>query len=429
MVESATGTAALPRARRVASGFSTSGSNLRVLVLCHEYPPIGGGAAAVCAALARHYVSAGQSVSVLTMGYGNLPRYERVEGVELYRVACRRRRKEMASPWEGLRWANRCMPLVRTLTAERPFDVVHAHFIMPAGIVASRIQRAAGVPVVITPHGSDVPGYNRERLKLAHVLVGPWWRRICRQANVIASPSASLLGLIQSKVEDFRWQVIPNGFDPGRFEPKAKQKRILLCSRLVERKGFQYFLQAIAPLTLPGWQVDIVGDGPMYRHLADMARACRIPVHMHGWIDNDDRKLADLYGRATIFAFPSEWENCSIALLEAMSAGCAVVCADVGGNREVVGDCGHFIPARDVEALRQVVVKLTANPRRCQEMGRRAATRVAREFDWNVIARRYLGLLESLTIRKGDVACEYALSATKSLPGARSADLEQTRAA
>jgi glycosyltransferase involved in cell wall biosynthesis len=363
------------------------------------------------------------------MGYGNLPRYERVEGVELHRVACRRRRKEMASPWEGLRWANRCIPLVRTLNAERPFDVVHAHFIMPAGIVAGRMQRATGVPVVITPHGSDVPGYNRERLKLAHVLVRPWWRRICRQADLIACPSTSLLKLIQDKTEDFRWQVIPNGFDPTQFERKVKQKHILLCSRLVERKGFQYFLQAIAPLTLPGWQVDIVGDGPMYARLADMAKRCRTPVHMHGWIDNDDRKLAELYGRATIFAFPSEWENCSIALLEAMSAGCAVVCADVGGNREVVGDCGYLIRARDVEALRQAVVKLTANPKRCQEMGRRAATRVTREFDWNVIARRYLGLFESLTIKKGDVACEYALSATKSPPGAKSADSEQTRAA
>lgn len=312
----------------------------------------------------------------------------------------------MASPQEGLRWANQCMPLIQALGADRPFDVVHAHFIMPAGIVADRIQRAAGVPVVITPHGSDVPGYNRERLKLAHLLVRPWWRRICRRAQVIVSPSASLLGLIQDHVTGFRWRVIPNGFSPGRFAPLTKQKRILLCSRLVERKGFQYFLQALAPLTLPGWQVDIVGDGPLYGHLANMARQCRVPVQMHGWIDNDDPKLAELYGRATIFAFPSEWENCSMALLEAMSAGCAVVCADVGGNREVVGDCGHLLPPRDIAALGQAVATMTANPRDCEEMGCRAAARVAREFHWNVIARRYLDLLETLAIGKAAAGCE-----------------------
>lgn len=380
-------------------------TGLNILVLCHEYPPIGGGAAAVCAELARHYVLLGHSVCLLTMAFEDLPSCECIEDIAVHRIPCGRRRKEMASPWEGLRWATRCVPLARRLHGQQSFDVIHTHFIMPAGIVANRLKRAEGIPTIITPHGSDVPGYNPDRLKAVHHLVRPWWRRICRQADVIASPSASLLKLLEAKAVDCRSQVVPNGFEPSRFPPLRKEKRILLCSRLVRRKGFHLFLAAIESLDLPGWEVDIVGDGPMYPQLASMAKRCRVPVRMHGWVDNRDPKLAELYGRAMLFVLPSSWENFSIALLEGMGAGCAVVSTDIAGNPEVIGDCGRLIPPNDIGALRRTIIELTGKPEYVQELGRRAAERVAKNFDWETIARRYVALFNSVVYKKDAAAC------------------------
>jgi glycosyltransferase involved in cell wall biosynthesis len=402
---------------------------MRVLVASHEYPPIGGGAGAVCRALAQRYVQQGNEVVVVTMALGSAVGLDRDDGVAVHRIACGRRRKEMASPWEGLRWAARSVPIARQLHRQRPFDVVHAHFIMPGGIVAQRLWRSERVPGIVTAHGSDVPGYNRERLRLAHRVARPWWHKICREMAVVVSPSASLQGLIEVQRARFRGTVIPNGFDTARLRAPTKQKRILLCSRLVRRKGFHHFLAAVEALDLPGWQVDIVGAGPAYGELRRLARRCRTPVTLHGWIDNHDPRLAALYQAATIFVFPSEWENCSIALLEAMSAGCAVITTDISGNPEVVGDSATLVPARDVPALRRAIVTLTANPRQCRRLGQAAATRVAAEFDWDVVGARYLTLLESLAIRKGNSLCASALSAIRSQPGARSAVSERTRAA
>jgi glycosyltransferase involved in cell wall biosynthesis len=373
---------------------------LRILMLCHEYPPIGGGAAAVCAALADEYRSAGSEVTVVTMHYGDLPAEQSVRGVTVFRVPCGRRRKEMASAWEGLKWSQWAWPLIERLHRRRPFDVTHAHFIMPSGIVADRLQRRAGVPFIITPHGSDVPGYNRERLKLAHAVTRPWWQRIVRRADRIVSPSSSLLGMIYSHARDIRADVIPNGFHSGRFRPLEKERRILLCSRLVERKGFHVFLQAIAELPLGGWSIDIVGDGPMRAKLEALAGRCRVPVRLHGWLDNDSPQLAELYGRAMIFALPSEWENFSIALLEAMSAGCAVVTTNISGNPEVIGEIGCLVPPRDRAALREAIERLTADLSACQRLGDAAARRAAEHFAWNVIADRYLAALRGLVKRE-----------------------------
>ena len=369
---------------------------LRILLLCHEYPPIGGGAAAVCAALAGEYAEAGAVPTVITMAMGSSFKEETVEGVKVLRVPCGRKRKEMASPLEGLIWAYRCHEVVRQLHDREPFDVCHAHFIMPAGIVAARLKQQSGVPFIITAHGSDVPGYNRERLKLAHLLVRPWWRRICRQADYLISPSASLLESIHRSATGIRPMVVPNGFRPGRFRPLDKERRILLCSRLVERKGFQYFLSAIAGMELPGWSIDIVGDGPTLGPLKQLAAHSLAPVRFHGWINNNDPRLAELYGRAMIFVFPSEWENFSIALLEGMSAGCAVVTTDISGNPEAIGDTGYLVRPRDPGALRQAVHELTSDPELCLQLGEAAAIRAAELFNWRHIAGRYLQVLTHL---------------------------------
>jgi glycosyltransferase involved in cell wall biosynthesis len=381
---------------------------MRILVLCHEFPPIGGGAAAVCAALSRQYSTSGHEVVVASMGFAGLPDREEVDGCEVHRIACGRRRKTMASPLEGLRWARAALGRVRRLHGRRPFDVTHAHFIMPAGIVAAGLKRSAGVPFAVTAHGSDVPGFNRERLRLAHRLVAPWWRRLCGEADRIISPSRSLMHLIEAAAPIRRGMVLPNGFEPGRFKPLAKERRILLCSRLVERKGFQYFLEAIREVPLPGWEVDVVGSGPQQEDLSALAARCEVPVHMRGWIDNDDPLLAELYGRAMVFVFPSEWENFSIALLEAMSAGCAIITTDVSGNPEAIGSCGELVPPRDVDALRRAVVALTADPERCRRLGESAARRVVKEFDWKLIGERYLEVLAGLVGPEEPVPCESA---------------------
>lgn len=362
---------------------------LNLLVLCHEYPPVGGGAGAACATLSEQFVAAGHHITVLTMGYGDLPVREVRQGVTIERIPSGRRRREMASPLEALVWAERCRSRVQQLHASRPFDAVHAHFIMPAGIVAARFKRQTGVPFVITPHGSDVPGFNRERLKLAHLFARPWWVNICRAADRIVSPSSSLLQLIEESAGEVKSTIIPHAA-VERFQPAEKEQRILLCSRLVERKGLHRFLLAVAGRELPGWEIDIVGTGPMFERLRMLAGACRVPVHLHGWLDNSDPRLSELYGRAAIFALPSERENFPVSLLEAMAAECAVIATDAPGNPEVLGNTGCLIPVNDVSQLQTAVMQLTQSSSRRRELGQQARQRVLTEFAPQEIARRYL---------------------------------------
>ena len=71
-----------------------------ILVLNYEYPPLGGGAAPVCRDLAIKMAEKGNKVTVLTMGYPQLAFRETVDGVEIIRVRCLRKKKSSCMPWD-----------------------------------------------------------------------------------------------------------------------------------------------------------------------------------------------------------------------------------------------------------------------------------------------------------------------------------------
>ena len=104
-----------------------------------------------------------------------------------------------------------------------------------------------GLPYMITCHGSDVPGYNPDRFGWAHKLLGPIWEKIVNSSEGLSSPSIYLKELIRLKIT-FPVQVIPNGYDLPAFQPKAKKNRILVVTRLFERKGVQFFIDTMAEL-------------------------------------------------------------------------------------------------------------------------------------------------------------------------------------
>ena len=375
---------------------------MNVLVLCHELPPVGGGAATVCAALAQEYAAAGCRVTVATMGWDGLPQAEVSDaGVEVVRLSSRRRRRESATPAEAARWACRALAWAVGRRIAR-YDVVHAHFVVPAGLAAALLGwRTPGIPFVLTAHGSDVPGYDRSRFPWLHRILAPAWRQVCSRAAVLVSPSRSLERLLRAAGVRRPIALVPNPVDADRFAPLPKESRILLASRLVERKGFHLLLESLRGAEPPGWEIDVVGDGPERGRLERLAAELRLPVRFHGWIARDDPRLPELYGRAALFVFPSRWENLPLAPLEAMAAGCAVVATDAEGVVEAVGDAARLVRVGDRRALGAAVRELAADEVARHDLGRRARERVERRFGGSAVAARYLDLLAGAAAAAG----------------------------
>ena len=363
---------------------------MRILMTSYEFPPIGGGGSAVVAGLSRMLVASGHEVDLVTMSFRGCPREEEVDGVRVHRVPCLRRAKHNCTAPEALSYVAGALPVIRRLLAKSQYDVLHAHFILPDGLLAWRVWRETRLPYVITAHGTDVPGYNQHRLRMAHRLVRPLWKRVVSGASRIISPSEILEQLVLAqRPGPWKTLVIPNGLEVGEYAPRAHGSRILVVTRMLERKGVQFVLDALAESPVEP-EVHIVGDGPFLPELRRKAEALRSPAKFWGWLDNRSPQLRELYESAGIFVFPSEAENFPIVLLEAMAAGLAIITTEGTGCAEVVGDAGLLVPVRDSKAISRALARLIENPELRRSLGAAARQRIEDNFTWAAVARRYV---------------------------------------
>jgi glycosyltransferase involved in cell wall biosynthesis len=106
----------------------------------------------------------------------------------------------------------------------------------------------------------------------------------------------------------------------------------------------------------------------------------------------DDALLATLYRHAHCLALPSLYEGFGLPLLEAMAQGTPVLTGAFGAMAEIAGDAGELVDCRDVDAIRDGLLRLLVDDARHALLKVRARERAA-TFNWDVAARETLAVL------------------------------------
>jgi glycosyltransferase involved in cell wall biosynthesis len=366
---------------------------MRILMLNYEYPPLGGGASPVTKSLSEELVKLGHTVDVVTMGFKGSKWKEEINGVTIYRVPSIRKEQGVCQTHEMLSYCYSACRFLPKLLKENEYDINHTHFIIPTGVVS--YLNKTKLPYIITSHGSDVPGYNPDRFGLQHKLLKPLWNKIVKNAEYITTPSDYLKNLILEGCYYDKIKVVPNGIHPENFTPKKKEKKILVVSRLFERKGIQYVIDAMKDLT--EYELVICGDGPYKEQLEQQISKLNLSnIHLLGYVGGDRLKYE--YESSSIFVFPSSAESFGIVLLEAMASGCAVITTNDTGCPEVVGDTALLIRPKNSEDIKEALIKLIENDKLREKLGVTARKRVEENFTWEIVAKRYLSVY-------GEVLC------------------------
>jgi glycosyltransferase involved in cell wall biosynthesis len=362
---------------------------MRILMTSYEVPPVGGGGGQFAKELALRLAELGDEVDLVTMRFRCLVRVERFPGLTIHRVPSVRRNLRSCSVFEAASYLLGAMPVMAGLLQKRSYHVVHSHFILPDGLLGWYAARSAGLPFIVTAHGTDVPSHNPYRVRFLHKCLGPVWRRLTSRASRIVCPSRVLKLLVESANNHARTIIVPNGFDADRFSTgKKRANRILLVARLVESKGVQYLLRALVGFD-GDYEVVLTGDGPYRSYLQKLADSLKVHVRFIGWVDNQSEAFRDLYEKSRIFVFPSEAENCPLVLMEAMSAGLAIITTRDTGCADVVGDAAILVPPRDPSSIRAALQELVSSPERVAALGAEARRRARRLFDWSTVVEQY----------------------------------------
>ena len=307
--------------------------------------------------------------------------------------------------------------LRRAWAANRP-DVVHAHFWM-SGLAALDAAIPLGIPVLQTFHALGTVKRRHQgrrdtspRQRIASEV------DIARRADrVVATCSDELFELARMGADVGRVSIVPCGVDTDLFSPETsggpasgspgsdspasgvpprrQRYRIVSVGRLVERKGVDDIVRALA--AIPDTEL-VVAGGPDADALAadadagrisDLARSCGVAdrVHLVGRLGRDG--VPELLRSADLAICVPWYEPFGIVPLEAMSCARPVVASDVGGLSDTVVDgvTGRHVHPRLPGELARTVRALLADPARRAEMGAAGRARVVDRYQWSRVAR------------------------------------------
>jgi len=369
-------------------------------MLCYEYPPLGGGGAKVVDGLTRELINQGQQVDLVTMGFKDLPNFEHKNTLRVFRVKSARLRTSICTWPEMIIYIFLAIPVIIKLCRQNDYCINHTHFIFPDGILAYLLKKIKKIPYIITAHGSDVPGYNPDRFKILHKLLIPLWRLITSNAEQLIIPSENLNRLVKKVSTNNRTTIIPNGINLNKFSPhKERENKILVVTRMFERKGVQYFIQALSGFN-HDFIVNIVGEGPYLKTLKILAAESKSNINFVGNLDNESQELRELYETSKIFVFTSEAENFPVVLLEAMIAGLAIITTNDTGCAEVVGDGAILVKSKDSSAIKEALIKLIDGPDLCTKLGKIARKRAEDFFSWETVAKKHIKLYSTIQSKK-----------------------------
>lgn len=267
---------------------------------------------------------------------------------------------------------------------------LHAHFAHDPALVGMLAARLAGLTFTFTAHARDllqIPASSlAARAADAEAVV------TCCEANAryitSAVPSAVLPPI----------HVIHHGVDLSRFVPAShssgpaqRPTRLVAVGRLVEKKGLDDLLQALALLDADGIPLTchVYGDGPLRQRLTELRNALGLAenVHFLGSCSSDEvaaaLTAADVFVLTPRVLADGDRDGIPNVLVEAMACGLPVVTTSVGGIPELVRDGvnGMTVPPGDTAAVAAALRLLVGDPALRARMGSAGRSTVEAGYD------------------------------------------------
>jgi colanic acid/amylovoran biosynthesis glycosyltransferase len=282
------------------------------------------------------------------------------------------------------------------LAQNKHYDIIHCHFGMNG--IQGMMLRDLGVidgKLCTVFHGYDLSGYlqksgqhaYRDLFKKGELFlpISEYWKE-----NMVA------LGCDKKKI-----CVHHMGIDCSRFIPITQQTRIdepvrfITIARLVEKKGIEYAIRAIAKLKdyRPKIEYLIIGDGPLKVPLENLVKKLEVSgiVTFLGWQNGDE--IINTLSRSNLLVLPSitssngDREGIPVVLMEAMAMGLPVISTYHSGIPELIKDgvSGFLLDEGDVDGLAQKLMEFVDNPKIWESLGREGRKQVENIYNIHIL--------------------------------------------
>jgi len=322
------------------------------IAMVGQFPPHFGGVGVHIHTLSKELVKQGHEVYVITYPHADLTD---IDGIHVIGT------KGINIPGiRGLMFKRNAKKALEKLLKEVDIDIIHGHYLFPAGAAAVEGGSKHKIKTYVTAHGSDMfEMYKKQSF------MRPTINKVLKKADVVFAVSNALKQeILATGVEDIsnKTRLYWNSVDINKFSKDNKnllenngKPIVLFVGNIIKRKNVNLILEA-KKQSKTDYELVIVGDGPLKKDLENKVKTDNISdVRFLG----SRRDVENIIPGCDVLVLPSFSESFGLVLIEALACEKAVIGSNVGGIAEIItDDVGLLIDPNDSSSLSNAIDKI-----------------------------------------------------------------------
>ena len=326
------------------------------IAMVGQFPPHVGGVGVHIHTLSKELVKQGHEVYVITYPHKDI---KDIDGIHVIGTS------GLNIPGvRGLMFKLNAKKALEELLEKEDIDIIHGHYLFPAGAAAVEVGNKHGIKTYVTAHGSDMFEVYKKQ-----PLMRPTIKKVLRSADVVFAVSNALRHeIIATGVNGIsdKTKLSWNSVDIDKFSNKSNDSFkkeynlsdkpiVLFVGNLIKRKNVDSLLEA-KKIANSDYYLVVVGDGPLFKKLKKKVEDENIrDVIFTG--SRDD--VENIIPSCDLLVLPSFSESFGLVLIEALACGKPVIGSDVGGITEIItDDVGLLVDPNKIPSIARAIDNL-----------------------------------------------------------------------
>ena len=326
------------------------------IAMVGQFPPHVGGVGVHIHTLSKKLVEMGHEVYVITYPHKEI---KDIDGIHVIGT-----KGLNFKGVRGLMFKKNAKKALNKLIEKEDIDIIHGHYLFPAGAAAVEAGKEHGIKTYVTAHGSDM-----FELYKSQPLMRSTIRNVLKDADGVFAVSNALrheivaTGVVGiANKTKLSWNSVDINKFSNKFNDSFKKEYeledkpiVLFIGNLIKRKNVDSLLEA-KKIAHSDYYLVIVGDGPLFKKLKKKVEDENIrDVIFTG--SRDD--VENIIPSCDVLILPSFSESFGLVLIEALACGKPVIGSDVGGITEIItDDVGLLVNPTKVSSIAGAVDKL-----------------------------------------------------------------------
>lgn len=326
------------------------------IAMVGQFPPHVGGVGVHIHTLSKELVKQGHEVYVITYPHKNI---KDIDGINVIGT------KGLNIPGvRGLMFKKNAKKALENLLEKEDIDIIHGHYLFPAGAAAVEVGNEHGIKTYVTAHGSDMFEVYKKQPIMRSTL-----KNVLKRADIVLAVSNALRHeIIATGVSGIsnKTRICWNSVDIEKFSQNednsfrnelglTDKPIVLFVGNLIKRKNVDSLLEA-KKIANSNYYLVIVGDGPLFKKLKKKVEEENIRDVIFTGSRND---VENIIPSCDVLVLPSLSESFGLVLIEALACGKPVIGSNVGGITEIItDDVGLLVNPNKVSSIASAIDRI-----------------------------------------------------------------------